>query len=96
MTLGRALFIVPRVAAHGTLTGIAGGGIPSEACRLERHVQLDDRARSLAEFLDAVVAQAPGIAWVLTWDAESPRETLSLGAMCPDGSMSLLGMSVSR
>ena len=96
LTLGRALFIVPRVAVHGTLTGVAGGGIPSEACRLERHVQLDDRTRSLTEFLDAVVAQAPGIAWVLTWNAESPGEALSLGVMCPDGSMNLLGMSLPR
>lgn len=96
LTAGRAIFIVPRVAVDGTLTGVAGGGIPSEACRLERHIQFDDRTRPLAEFLDAVVAQAPGIAWVLTWDAESPRDTLSLGVMCSDGSMSLLGMTVSR
>lgn len=95
LTLGRALFIVPRMAVHGTLTGVAGGGIPSEACRLERHVQLDDRTRSLADFLDAVAAQAPGIAWVLTWDADSPLDTISLGVMCADGSMNLLGMFLS-
>jgi hypothetical protein len=96
LTAGRALFVVPRVAVHGTLTGVAGGGVPSEACRLEREVELDDRTRSLAEFLDAVVAQAPEIAWVLTWDADSPLDTISLGVMCADGSMNLLGMSPSR
>lgn len=96
LTVGRAIFIVPRLAVHGTLTGVAGGGIPTEACRLDRHIQLDDRTRPLAEFLDAVVAQPPGIAWVLTWNAESPRETLSIGVVCADGSMSLLGMSLSQ
>lgn len=96
LTLGRALFILPRVAVHGTLTGVAGGGIPSEACQLERRVRLDERTRGLADFLDAVVAQAPGIAWVLTWDADSPLDTISLGVMCVDGSMNLLGMSLSR
>lgn len=96
MTVGRAIFIVPKVAVHGTLAGVAGGGVSSDACRLEREIQIDERARPLAQFLDEVVAQAPGIAWVLARDAEAPRETLSLGVMCPDGSMSLLGMSLSR
>lgn len=81
---------------HGTVTGVAGGGIPSEACRLERRVRLDERTRGLADFLDAVVAQAPRIAWGLTWDADSPLDTISLGVMCVDGSMNLLGMSLSR
>ncbi|HTV03300.1 MAG TPA: hypothetical protein VMF13_22310 [Luteitalea sp.] len=96
MTVGRAIFIVPSVAIHGAATGVVGGGVPSDACRLEREVQIDDRTRPLAEFLDDVVGQAPGIAWVLTWDAGSPATTLALGAMCADGSMSLLGLSVAQ
>lgn len=96
LTAGRAMFIVPRVAVHGTRTGVAGGIGPSEACQLERDVEIDDRTRPLAEFLDVVAAQAPGIAWVLTWDADSPLETISLGVMCADGSLNLLGMSLSR
>jgi hypothetical protein len=96
LSVGRAIFIVPRVAVHGTLTGVAGGGVTSSACGLEREIRGDERARPLAPFLDETVAQVPGIAWVLTWNAANPRDTLSLGVMCPDGSMSLLEMAAPR
>jgi hypothetical protein len=48
--------------------------------------------QTLRQFLDAVVLQAPGVGWVLAWDLASPRDTLSLGVVCADGSLSLLGV----
>jgi hypothetical protein len=92
LSIGRAIFIVPRLALNGELHGVLGGGVPSEACQLEREIRTDNRVQTLRQFLDAVVLQAPGIGWVLAWDPASPRETLSLGVVCADGSWSLLGL----
>lgn len=92
LSVGRAIFILPRLALNGELHGVVGGGVPSEACQLDREVHMDSRARTLRQFLDAVVRQAPGVGWVLVWDRESPRDTLSLGVVCADGSLSVLGV----
>jgi len=95
LSIGRAIFIVPRRALNGELHGVMGGSVPSPACELEREVRLDDRPHTLRQFLDAVILQAPGVGWVLAWDPANPRDTLSLGVVCADGSWSLLGVSPS-
>jgi hypothetical protein len=92
LSIGRAIFIVPRLALNGELHGVVGGGVPSEACRLEREIRMDNRVQTRRQFLDAVVLQAPGVGWVLAWDLASPRDTLLLGVVCADGSLSLLGV----
>lgn len=93
--------------AHGTdwevsrdpLVQIAQRSRPREvdaALSVTVRIDGDTRPQSLRQFLDAVVSQAPGIAWVMAWDAAMPRETLALGVVCSDGSMTLLGVYPSR
>jgi hypothetical protein len=95
LSVGRAIFIVPRLALNGERHGVVGGGVPSEACQLEREIRTENRVQTLGQFLDAVVLQAPGVGWVLAWDLASPRDTLSLGVICADGSLSLLSVDPS-
>lgn len=96
LSVGRAIFVLPRVALNGELHGVVGGGQPSEACGLDREVRVGAEPQTLGDFLDAVVREAPGLAWVMAWDLSAPRETLSLGVLCSDGALSLLGVYPSR
>lgn len=92
LSIGRAIFIVPRRALNGEGHGVVGGGVPSETCQLDREIRLDKGVQTLQQFLDAVVLQAPDVGWVLAWDSASSRDTLSLGVVCADGSLSLLSV----
>lgn len=68
LSVGRAIFVLPRVTLNGELHGVVGGGQPSEACRLDREARVDVGPQTLQDFLDAGVREAPGVGWVMAWE----------------------------
>ena len=65
--------------------GFAGTGIgEGAACGLDRRIRLGGEA-TVTETLDAVVRQAPGLIWVITYSDDNPLQTMEIGVLCPDG-----------
>lgn len=67
--------------------GIVGGGmLPGPECGVNQRVTLPEGPATPTAVLDAIVLQAPGIAWIATYRPDAPKEHLELGLICADGS----------
>lgn len=67
--------------------GIVGGGmLPGPECGVNQRVTVPEGPATPTAILDAIVLQAPGLAWIATYRPDAPKEYLELGLMCGDGS----------
>jgi hypothetical protein len=60
--------------------------MPGPECPLSLPVRIPHGSWSAIALLDTIVDQAPGLAWVVTYDPELPHANIKVGLMCPDGS----------
>lgn len=87
MTAGDAMFRKLVTALRGSPVGaIAGTGpMPGSDCPLSQSVRVSQGTPTVGEFMDAVVSQAPGLVWLLTYDPDQPDLAVKVGFVCPDG-----------
>jgi hypothetical protein len=64
---------------------ISTGPLPGPSCPVGKRVNVPNGEKSVIELLNAIVEQAPGMVWLITYDANKTTERLKIGYACPDG-----------
>ena len=90
-----AVFRLMSAALHGgEMPGVAGSGAqPPPSCPLGRPVRVQAAQTTVKEYLVDVARQVPGLVWEITYatpadpDSKGVRDSIIVGALCPDGSV---------